>query len=850
MNGDNTRTLINNNLKGLTHVLVIEDERSRQTIVLDEGKYSVGRDPRNTIPISSKKVSRFHATILKRTDTKNSTFAYWLLDGDLQGNRSTNGIFINDERCLVKELKHEDTIKFGLEIKATYYVISNVADLVLLQSGDFTPQAPPSTTIETGSESIDWKQTFVMPEGQIDPSEQVPSNAQSQEISKLASFPELSPNPIIELSWEGVITYLNPSATTKFPELQVAQSKKDHPLLVGLVKNTKNHGGNTNLFVREINIKNQVFEQYIHYLSEQKLIRCYVFDFTKRKVIEAQLKDSEQRYKTVLNQTREGIFLVDASNKKVLEVNNAFCDLLGYNLEEIYSLNLYDLLSIEKQEIDAKVKNIVNGKNTEWQERKRTSFLKKDGGLMEVECNSSLITYGDQKIISFSLSPLDRKVDQATVIQEQGLYDLETGLPNRHLFMEQLNTAIANSSRTQGLLCVIFIELALQTNSTEDISYRLKTSIIDGFSKRLRASLRLGDTVARWQDNQFVCLLPTVNTVKDIGKVRNRVVEALKPPFFIDNQKIYVRTNIGIAIYGEESSQSNLILNHAQTAMLKSKETGAGSYQFYDMKVQQEIDRLLRLEKLLHHALDKHEFSLYYQPRVNVKTKEIKGVEALLRWSHPELGEVKPSQFIPLAEETGLIVPIGEWVLETACFQYKVWQKNNVTNQPIHVNISLQQFQQPNFANVVSNILEKTKLQPEFLELEITEKIITADVDLAIKTLTEFNQLGVKICLDDFGVGMSAVGYLKQFKFHTLKIDNMVVQNLHHKSADLPMIGAIIAIGKSFNLDVVAEGIENQAQLDLLCELGCDEIQGNLFTQPLPMEDATNFLANPTYNFT
>jgi len=371
MNSDYTKTIFQNDLQPITHVLVLEDDSSRRTIILEEANYSIGRDPRNKIVLSSKKVSRFHATLLRRTDTKNRSFSYWLLDGDLQGNRSTNGIFINEKRCLVQELKHEDIVRFGFEVQSKYYVLNSVDDLALLQSGDFqkalesedstgTHKAPANAkkTVEKVNKQVN-KQTLVISEANL---ESEKNNQQDSEIAKLASFPELSPNPIIELDWNGNITYLNPSAVNKFPQLKNNAEVNSHPLLLGLIENISTHGKNNKLFVREIQIKEQIFEQYIHYLSDKRLIRSYIFDFTKRKALESQLEESQQRYRAFISQTKEGVFLVDANTKKILEANNALADLLGYNLEEIYSLKLYDLIDLSTAVLDEQVDFILKSK--------------------------------------------------------------------------------------------------------------------------------------------------------------------------------------------------------------------------------------------------------------------------------------------------------------------------------------------------------------------------------------------------------------------------------------------------------------------------------------------------------
>ncbi|MBE9223278.1 EAL domain-containing protein [Cyanobacterium stanieri LEGE 03274] len=869
MNSDYTATVFNNKLRSLIHVLVIKDKTSRNTIVLEDQRYTLGRDPRNNIPIRSKKVSRVHGTILRREDAQNKTFSYWLLDGDLMGNRSTNGIFINDKRCLVQELKHGDLITLGMDVEGEYHILSNVDELELLREEDFAPPTRVSSTQGKGNEEgknygtgderedaptlISSSETLFISEPTVESfdesiseSAQV-SEAQSEELSKLASFPEWSPNPIVEVDWSGRITYLNPAAVTKFPGLRLNETNYDHPVLEGLVKGIKKNSGSTNLFVREVKIKNQVFEQYIHYLSEQKLVRSYIFDFTGRKITATQVNESEQRYKTVLNQIREGIFLVDASTKKVLEANSALANLLGYRLDDLHSLSLNNLLSFSVGELEQKVAGWLSHPNSGVEV---LGYRRKNGFSLDLESSYSVISYGDQKIISFTVHPVSENVEHQTIIQEEGLFDLETNLPNRQLFLEQLNTAIANSYRLEQLLCVIFVELELQKNLTENISKKTQSTLLEGFSKRLRSSLRSGDTVARWQGNQFVCLLPQVRSVRDIGKVCHRVLETLKPPFFLEHQKIHVKTSMGIAVYDDENNTREVILTNAQNALKKSQESGSNTYKFIQPQIQEEIERLLKLEKLLSSALEKKELCLHYQPRIKVESREITGVEAFLRWNHPELGCMYPKQFLPLAEETGLIMDIGEWVLETACFQHRIWLKNNVIQKPISINISNYQFQQPNFTNVIANVLEKTDLPSEFLELEITEETIAQDLELAQKTLLQLKEMGIKICLDDFGKGMSALGYLKQFQIDTIKIDQDIVQNLENNSQDLAIVSAIIGVGKNFNIAVVAEGIESKKQLDLLLELGCEEIQGNLLTEPLKMGDTTNFLANPNNSLT
>lgn len=860
MNSDYFKTTTNKNLQPVTHVLVLEDEKSRRTIILDEANYSIGRDVRNKIPLSSKKVSRFHATLLRRTDTKNQSFSYWLLDGDLQGNRSTNGIFINDKRCLVQELKHEDVIRFGIEIQASYYVLNNINDLALLQSGDFEQQSlEMESTIQptkTNPQNVMTRQTLVISEPNIMESmiseenslQSISSrNVQDLEISKLASFPELSPNPIMEMDWDGNITYLNPSALSKFPELKANPSPETHPLLVGLIKNIENHANNNKLFVREVTCKDQVFEQYIHYLWDKKLIRCYLFDFTKRKVLETQLKESEQRYKAFISQTKEGIFLVDAHSKKILEANNALADLLSYDLEDIYSLKLYDLIDLTTTVLDEQIELILTSKQ-EKNVIKHFEYKSKNKSLISLESNVTWMSYGDQTILSFAVRPINKNTNEGTVIQDQGLYDLETGLPNRQLFMEQLNTAIANSRRIQGIMCIIFVELEIVEDAKKTLDYGLKSSIFDGFAKRLRASLRSGDTVAHWEGSQFICLLPQVRSIKDVGRVTHRMLDSLTPPFFVDSQKIYVKTNMGIAVKDEESNTAEILMNQVQSALAMSKEAGGNNYKFFEQKIQVEIERLLRLEKLLSHALVRNEFSLVYQPQVAIQQKKITGIEALIRWEHPDLGRVTPEQFIPLAEETGLIISIGEWVIETACTQRVAWMKENLTTQPICINISVQQFQQPNFVAMIESILQKTSLKAELLELEITEKIIATDGVLASKTLKELTELGVRIALDDFGTDTVALGYFKQFNFSTLKIDRPIVKNFSADSQDKAMISAMISIAKSFHVRVVAEGAEIKGEVEELFKLGCNEIQGNWLTPPLTVEDMTKFLLNSKYS--
>ena len=349
--------------------------------------------------------------------------------------------------------------------------------------------------------------------------------------------------------------------------------------------------------------------------------------------------------------------------------------------------------------------------------------------------------------------------------------------------------------------------------------------------------------MARWGGDEFTVLLPEISSTQEAAKIGQRILDALKQPFHLQEQELHVSSSVGIAIYPQDGEDAEILLRNADSALYRTKEKGRNHYCFYTPTMTSKTSACLQLENHLYRALEQEEFLLHYQPQVNINTGKIEGMEALLRWQHPELGKVPPKNFIPLAEETNLIVPIGEWVLQSACIQNKAWQEAGLPPFRVAVNLSARQFQQPNLVSMVAQVLEKTGLEPHWLELEITETTIMQNVDFALQALRDLQQMGVHISMDDFGTGYSSLGYLKKFPFHTLKIDQSFVRELRDDPQDMAIISAVIALGRGLNLRVVAEGVETLQQLELLRRLQCSEMQGFWFSRPFRAEYAKKFLS-------
>ena len=364
----------------------------------------------------------------------------------------------------------------------------------------------------------------------------------------------------------------------------------------------------------------------------------------------------------------------------------------------------------------------------------------------------------------------------------------------------------------------------------------------------LASVLESEDSVARWGGDEFTILVPNADHIEQISSVAKRILQALKAPFVIDSHELYIQASIGIAIYPQDGKIGETLLQNADVALFRSKKNGGGCYQFYNPKMNAQAINLLKIETDLYNALARKEFKLYYQPQVNVITGQICGMEALLRWEHPEMGLLSPKDFIPLAEETGLIAPIGEWVLEKACLQNRIWQENGLPPIQIAVNLSVRQFQSQNLDEIVAKVLEKTGLAPQWLELEITETLFIEHEEMTAQILGRLQQLGVHISMDDFGTGYSSLNYLRKFPFQTLKIDQAFVRDLQENSQDLAIIASIIQLASHLNLSLIAEGVELEEQCELLRDIRCERMQGYLFSKPLPAEKATKLLAQQLIN--
>ena len=417
-----------------------------------------------------------------------------------------------------------------------------------------------------------------------------------------------------------------------------------------------------------------------------------------------------------------------------------------------------------------------------------------------------------------------------------------TGLPNRPLFMDHLILALAQAARSNQKVAVFFLDLDRFKDINDSLGHSTGDALLRSVADRIRRCVREGDTIARFGGDEFTLLIPRIDNVEDAAKIAQKIHETLKIPFMIADRELFVTTSIGITVYPVDGVDPETLVRNADSAMYRAKDSGRDNYQLYAPAMNARALERLALENTLRRALENDELVLHYQPLVSALTRQVVGFESLVRWQHPEQGLLSPAHFISTAEMSGLIVPIGLWILRTACMQAKLWQKRSDRDLYVAVNLSARQFQQPNLVDEVAAVLEETKLRPDLLELEITESNAMQNAEKTIYTLRELKALGVRIAMDDFGTGYSSLSYLKRFPIDTLKLDRSFVLDVTTDPSDAAIVSAVIAMAHSLKLHVVAEGVETEQQLDFLCSQNCDRIQGYFFSRPLPSEDLAPYI--------
>jgi diguanylate cyclase (GGDEF)-like protein len=430
-------------------------------------------------------------------------------------------------------------------------------------------------------------------------------------------------------------------------------------------------------------------------------------------------------------------------------------------------------------------------------------------------------------------------------LEHQANYDALTGLPNRNLLLDRLKQAVYSQRQVRSI-AVVFVDLDHFKLINDSLGHNAGDTLLQKMAERLRLAVRDGDTVSRLGGDEFILVLNDQNNEDDVFRAMQRIVGKVNEPITIDGRELYVTCSAGISLHPQDGPDVESLLKNADAAMYRAKDNGRNNFQFYTAEMNTLVNERLSLETSLRRALERNELLLHYQPKLDLKTGRIVGVEALVRWQHPEWGLLYPDRFIPLAEETGLIVQIGDWVLRTACIQNRAWQDAGLPPVVMSVNLSPRQFRQDALFKSVARILAETGLRPEHLEMEITESMVMHNADASIAILKGLKEIGVHLSVDDFGTGYSSLAYLKNLPIGILKIDRSFVHDINGPGGkrDGLLAQAIISLGHSLNLKVIAEGVEEEAQLDFLKAHHCDEAQGFLFSKAVPPDSFGLLLAS------
>ena len=543
------------------------------------------------------------------------------------------------------------------------------------------------------------------------------------------------------------------------------------------------------------------------------------------------LHQAQMRYRTLFDGMVLGLYRTSPEGK-MLEANPAMLQILGrVNHEQLLTAVLSDLY------VDAEDRrrwfSAMNGdgvvRNFELQLRRH------DGSVIWVESNARAIYGDDGRALYYegSMENITERKWTEKRLSYLAYYDALTGLPNRTLFNDRLRQTLLESSRDVRLAAVLFLDLDRFKYINDTLGHETGDLVLKAVAARLLASVLEGVTVARISGDEFGIILNEIAQVDDAAKAAQHILDSFRQPFYAPDRELFITPSIGIALFPNDGKDAEGLLKNAETAMYRAKEHRRDNYQYYASDMTAAVFRHLAMEHALRRALEREEFILYYQPQVQLETGQIVGVEALLRWQRANGNLVSPGEFIPLAEETGLIMPLGEWALRTACAQNKAWQDSGLQALRVSVNLSARQFQQTSLPDVIGRVLAETGLDPRYLELELTESVLMQNTEVTVSSLSKLNAMGIRISVDDFGTGYSSLSYLKRFPIDMLKIDQSFVQDITVDADDAAIITAIIAMAHSLGIQVIAEGVETEAQLQFLRMRGSEIVQGYYFGRPV-----------------
>ncbi|MDX6694680.1 MAG: hypothetical protein QOF02_2283 [Blastocatellia bacterium] len=558
----------------------------------------------------------------------------------------------------------------------------------------------------------------------------------------------------------------------------------------------------------------------------------------------AALRESEERFRSAFDHAA-GMALV-APDGRWIKVNRSLCEMLGYSQEELLATNFHAITHTDDlSPLIANIAKLLDGKLSTHQMEQR--YVGKQGQMIWVLLSITVVREADAQSVNliFQVQDItDRKRAEERLLHE-AMHDVLTGLPNRALFMDHLKLSVERVKRRDDrLFAVLFLDLDRFKIVNDSLGHMVGDQLLVGIARRLETCLRPGDTVSRLGGDEFTILLEDLNGAPEAIEVAERLQKSLARPFNLNGHEVFTTVSIGIALSATGYDRPDDVLRDADTAMYRAKMLGKARHEVFDKTMHALAMNLLQIESDLRRAVERNEFFLQYQPIITLETGAVRGFEALVRWQHPERGFVPPSEFIPIAEETGLIIPIGQWVLEEACRQLHRWHEQFPQYPPlqISVNLSVKQFMNADLLEHIKDALRETGVDPHSLKLEITESMVMENVEAAIDMLKQMRSLGIELSIDDFGTGYSSLSYLHRFPISTLKIDRSFVSRMTGNNENAEIVRTIMMLARSLKMDVVAEGVETAEQLAQLKSLDCEYGQGYYFSKPLSVEQMTPWL--------